>query len=194
MQDRWESLAALWPLGSPPAALPFLETRAHLPGTALVTQCTLSPGSSWSGGKGLAQRVMAEQVPPTSDSLDKSQTPEQGLALGAPDQGRQDHSVWVSARRAGVQERETGQTKGQRSLGTGAAGRGANVACVPGPQALKIPQLTSAWTHTILRFFPAPPLNGQSPQSCKKGTSVYRQGLQQEPCHQSSLPPLGAAE
>lgn len=81
MQDRWESLAALWPLGSPPAALPFLETRAHLPGTALVTQCTLSPGSSWSGGKGLAQRVMAEQVPPTSDSLDKSQTPEQAALV-----------------------------------------------------------------------------------------------------------------
>lgn len=55
---------------------PFLETRAHLPGAALVMQCTLSPGSSWSGGKGLAERVMAEQMPPTSDSLNKSQTPE----------------------------------------------------------------------------------------------------------------------
>lgn len=69
------------PLDHHQRLFPFLETRAHLPGAALIPQHTLSPGSSWYGGKGLAERVRAEQVPPTSDSLDKSQTPEQAALV-----------------------------------------------------------------------------------------------------------------
>lgn len=69
------------PLDHHQRLFPFLETRAHLSGAALITQRTLSPGSSWYGGKGLAERVRAEQVPPTSDSLDKSQTPEQAALV-----------------------------------------------------------------------------------------------------------------
>lgn len=35
MQDRWESLAALWPLGSPPAALPIPGNQGTPPWSRL---------------------------------------------------------------------------------------------------------------------------------------------------------------
>lgn len=55
-----------------------------------------------------------------------------------------------------VQGKEPGPAKGLRPTGTGAVGRGANLACAAGPKALQIPQHTSAWTQTITGFFQSP--------------------------------------
>lgn len=81
MQDRWESLAALWPLGSPPAALPIPGNQGTPPWSRLNSAAHPEPRELLVWWEGTAERVRAEQVPPTSDSLDKSQTPEQAALV-----------------------------------------------------------------------------------------------------------------